>query len=175
MNETEKHVDAVRMNLLKIITALQVRSWEHDSSKLEEPEASGFEKVTKKLKWLTYGSDEYKKQLKEMRPFLDHHYENNRHHPEYFQYLECNGCFKHFSLSYDKNCDVCGYGQFTTRGGIADMDLIDIAEMLMDWWAATKRHADGDIYKSIEINQERFGYSDELKQIFINTIKSLSN
>jgi hypothetical protein len=31
------------------------------------------------------------------------------------------------------------------------------------------RHETGCIYKSIEINQKRFGYSDELKQIFINT------
>ena len=31
------------------------------------------------------------------------------------------------------------------------------------------RHNDGDIMKSIEINQERFGYSDDLKQLLINT------
>ena len=142
--ETLKHIGTARMNLLKMITALQVRSWEHDHSKLEEPEASGFEKVTEDLKGLTYGSDEYKEQLKKMKPFLDHHYEDNRHHPEHFE------------------------------NGIGDMDLIDITEMLMDWWAATKRHADGDIMKSIEINQKRFGYSDELKQIFINTINNLS-
>ena len=115
--ETLKHIDKVRLNLLKIITALQFRAWNHDHSKLEEPEAKGFDKVTKALKELTYGSDEYTEQLKEMKPFLDHHYANNRHHPE---------CFKN---------------------GIVDMDLIDICEMLMDWWAATERHADGDIMK----------------------------
>lgn len=53
------------------------------------------------------------------------------------------------------------------------MNLVDIIEMLCDWKAATLRHADGDIYKSIEINQKRFGYSDELKSIFINTIKCI--
>jgi hypothetical protein len=42
--------------------------------------------------------------------------------------------------------------------------------MLCDWKAATLRHDDGDIRRSIEINQERFGYSDELKQILINTL-----
>jgi hypothetical protein len=52
---------------------------------------------------------------------------------------------------------------------------VDLVEMLMDWWAATKRHADGDIMESIEINQKRFGYSDELKSIFINTVKELEN
>ena len=45
--------------------------------------------------------------------------------------------------------------------------------MMADWKAASLRHSDGDIYKSIEINQKRFGYSDELKQIFINTVKEI--
>jgi hypothetical protein len=43
----------------------------------------------------------------------------------------------------------------------------------MDWKAATLRHADGDILKSIEINQKRFGYSDDLKEIFKNTVKEM--
>ena len=51
------------------------------------------------------------------------------------------------------------------------MNLIDVIEMLCDWKAATMRHADGDIKKSIEINQKRFGYSDELKAILLNTIE----
>lgn len=141
--ETLKHIREVQKNLLSFLIELNGRVSHHDESKLEEPEASGFEKVTSNLKSLTYGSDEYKQQLKDMKPFLDHHYENNRHHPEHH------------------------------ADGIKGMDLVDIVEMLMDWWAATARHADGDIMKSIEINQKRFGYSDDLKQIFINTINNL--
>jgi hypothetical protein len=57
--------------------------------------------------------------------------------------------------------------------GLNGMTLINLLEMLMDWKAATERHNDGDILKSIEINQKRFNYSDELKQIFINTIKEI--
>jgi hypothetical protein len=53
--------------------------------------------------------------------------------------------------------------------GIQGMSLLDVIEMLCDWKAATMRHADGDLSKSIEINQKRFGYSDELKSILINT------
>ena len=49
------------------------------------------------------------------------------------------------------------------------MNLIDMLEMICDWKAASERHADGDILKSIEINQKRFGYSDDLKNILINT------
>ena len=56
---------------------------------------------------------------------------------------------------------------------ITHMNLIDIIEMILDWWSASKRHTTGCIMKSIEINQARFGYSDQLKSIFINTIKTL--
>ena len=53
------------------------------------------------------------------------------------------------------------------------MNLLDIVEMLCDWKAATMRHNDGNLSKSIEINQERYGYSDELKSIFIKTAREL--
>lgn len=52
------------------------------------------------------------------------------------------------------------------------MTLVDLIELLADWDAASKRHPDGSIMNSVIINQKRFGYSDELKQIFINTIES---
>ena len=55
--------------------------------------------------------------------------------------------------------------------GILDMNLIDIVEMLCDWKAASERQEDGNLLKSIEQNAERFGYDDQLKQIFINTAK----
>jgi hypothetical protein len=53
------------------------------------------------------------------------------------------------------------------------MNLVDLLEMVCDWKAATLRHANGDIEKSLEINQKRFGYSDELKAILRNTVKLL--
>jgi hypothetical protein len=49
------------------------------------------------------------------------------------------------------------------------MDLYDIIEMFLDWKAATERHADGDILKSIEINKGRFKMSEQLYEIFLNT------
>ena len=54
-----------------------------------------------------------------------------------------------------------------------EMNLVSILEMLCDWKAATLRYADGDIHKSIELNQKRFGYSDEFKQVFLNTLPLL--
>jgi predicted acetyltransferase len=43
--------------------------------------------------------------------------------------------------------------------------------MLCDWKAATLRHADGDLGRSIEQNAERFGYGGEMKRLLLNTAK----
>lgn len=141
MVETYKHKQNVSKLIHEVVNELLIRSEEHDNSKLESPEVDIFTEYTPKLAKSTYGSDEYKQFLKEMKLALDHHYANNRHHPERF------------------------------ANGINDMNLVDLIEMLCDWKAATMRHNDGDILKSVKINQKRFGYSDELKQIFINTIE----
>jgi hypothetical protein len=53
------------------------------------------------------------------------------------------------------------------------MDLFDLIEMLLDWKAATERHNDGHIYKSISINKTRFNISPQVEQIFINTADRL--
>ncbi len=142
-NETRKHILVVSSLINFFAKELLGRGSAHDASKLEEPEKSGFDEWTKKLGRSTYGSDEYKQFLKEMKPFLDHHYANNRHHPEYHE------------------------------NGLRDMNLVDLVEMLVDWKAATLRHADGDMLKSIEINQKRFGYSDDIKQLLKNTANLL--
>jgi hypothetical protein len=78
-----------------------------------------------------------------MKVGLDHHYAANTHHPEHYP------------------------------DGIQGMNLLDVLEMLCDWKAATMRHNNGDIRKSIEINQQRFGYSDELKTLLLNTLALL--
>lgn len=140
MVQTYEHKQNVSKFISFILHDLIIRSIYHDDSKLESPEVEIFTEYTPKLANSTYGSDEYKQFRKEMKPALDHHYANNSHHPEHYD------------------------------NGIKDMDLVDLIEMICDWKAATLRHNDGDIYKSIELNQKRFGYSDELKQIFKNTV-----
>jgi hypothetical protein len=117
------------------------RAERHDQSKLQSPEREMFDEWTSKLRGVTYGSPEYAEFRRELKPVLDHHYANNRHHPEHF------------------------------KNGIQDMNLIDILEMLMDWKASSLRHNDGNILKSIEINQERFGFSSDLRHIMENTAK----
>ena len=38
-----------------------------------------------------------------------------------------------------------------------------------DWKAATERHADGDLERSLEIQRDRFGISDQLLAVLRNT------
>ena len=140
IEKTLEHITNVRRILAYISAGLITRAAEHDATKLHPPECSVFAENTHKLRAMTYGSDEYKQLLAEMQPALDHHYAVSRHHPEHF------------------------------AEGINAMTLIDLIEMLADWKAATLRHADGDIWKSLEIQREKLGLSDQLAKIFANTI-----
>jgi hypothetical protein len=137
--DTLLHIKRVNQLLILAAKELLDRATKHDTSKLEEFEKDNFDEFTPKLKNSTYGSEEYKSFLKEMGVALDHHYQNNSHHPEHYE------------------------------NGLNGFDLFDLIEMFFDWKAATERHANGDIYKSIEINKERFGYNDLIANIFRNT------
>lgn len=139
--ETLQHINQVRKLLDVIIVELLRRAEEHDKTKLEAPELPIFVEYTPKLVNSTFGGEEYQRFLEEMTPALDHHYAHNRHHPEHFP------------------------------NGINDMNLVDLLELLCDWKAATLRHADGDINKSIEFSAKRFGISDQLAQILRNTVE----
>lgn len=141
--QTLAHIRRVQTLLAEVCRRITHRAIRHDESKLMEPEASAFATVTEKLKGLTYGSDEYKACLQDLGPALKHHYEHNSHHPEH------------------------------RPGGIRDMSLLDLIEMIVDWKAATERHADGDIDKSITINKGRFGISDDLESILRRTVLEL--
>jgi len=140
-DQTREHIENVRNLLNAMVRELLRRGEIHDQSKLFDPERQTFVEFTSKLKSSTYGSDEYKGYLKAMEPALKHHYVNNRHHPEHFE------------------------------NGIIDMNLVDLLEMLLDWKAATMRHSNGDLEKSLDINATRFGMSPELVKIFQNTIR----
>jgi len=139
--DTLKHSLRVGELMGQPIRELVDRSTQHDRSKTEDPELATFNEFTPKLKDSTYGSEEYKGFLAAMKTGLDHHYANNRHHPEHF------------------------------ADGINGMTLVDLIEMLADWKAATERHADGDLGRSLDIQKERFGISDQLDRILWNTAR----
>lgn len=142
-HETWTHINQVREFLQKMAYALIDRALAHDQSKLKHPEVQIFTEFTAKLAGLTYGSDEYKQCLKDMGPALTHHYARNRHHPEHF------------------------------ADGVNDMNLLDLVEMLCDWKAATLRHNDGNLNKSLEINAKRFSIDSQLARILHNTARLL--
>ncbi len=138
--DTLEHIQHVRNGIGFAISELAYRAQIHDDTKLGPAEKAVFDEVTPRLRKLTYGSEEYKASLREMGSALEHHYASHRHHPEHFG-----------------------------EQGIRGMNLVDVLEMVIDWHAATKRHDDGNLHLSIELNQERFGYSDDLKAMMHNT------
>ena len=141
--DTLEHIRTVQLFIGKFIRRLLDRADEHDFTKLLPPEKETFDRMTPRLSSVSYGSDEYRAMLKEMRPALDHHNHYNSHHPEFYE------------------------------NGIGDMDLVDMVEMFCDWKAASMRHADGDLRKSLSINAERFGIDEQLYSILANTIKRM--
>lgn len=143
MRETLEHVRRVAELMLDAIENLQRRAVRHDDSKFSVEEFESFAQETPGLKKLVYGSDEYRAALRRIKPAINHHQSNNRHHPEYHE------------------------------NGFADMNLLDLIEMLADWRAATERHETGDLRKSIEINAERFGYGEDMKRRLYLTAASL--
>jgi hypothetical protein len=134
------HMRDVSENLSKLVIELQKRAAMHDDSKLESPEKEIYAEYTPELIKTTYGSDSYITLLEKVKPALEHHYANNRHHPEHWP------------------------------NGISDMDLIDLIEMLADWAASTKKNKNGNIHKSITINTQRFNINPQLAQILTNTV-----
>lgn len=143
--ETLDHIAAVGSWLSVAIDNLIERRLEHDTSKLEEPERSGFQAMTAdtRLKELTYGSEEYRAVLREHQPTIAHHYAENDHHPEHWE------------------------------AGVADMSLLSLLEMLCDWKAATARMKDGDMAGSLNHNKQRFGIDAQLQVVLINTAREL--
>jgi hypothetical protein len=139
--DTLIHIQTVARYLHQVVEDLLARAEHHDASKLQTPEKEAFDIATPKLHGLTYGSEEYRAALREMKPAIEHHYSLNPHHPEF-------------------------YG----HDGIDGMSLVDLIEMLCDWKAATERHDDGDIKASLEHNEERFKIGGQLGMILRNTV-----
>ena len=142
--DTLKHKQRVNSLLQSAAIELLNRGEHHDDSKLGDLEKPDFDRLTPILKDLKYGTPEYKKSLNELQGALTQHYENNSHHPEHYD------------------------------NGVNGFDLFDLVEMFFDWKAATERTKDGDIYKSLEINKDRFHLSDQVYSIFKNTANLLN-
>jgi hypothetical protein len=196
---TSEHISQVRGLLLGVAGDLVSRGHRHDASKLVEPERATFDRVTTRLRSLTHGSEEYEEARKGMGPALDHHYEVNDHHPEHFGDNKEHGVTVDVGTEHlpggeitvaTATCDSCDWlergdeddvrdaaaaheRETFVPGGIHAMNLLQLTEMLCDWIAATRRHDDGDIRRSIDESAARFGYGEELRQLLHNSVDAI--
>lgn len=83
---------------------------------------------------------------------------------EYFGFLEY--LKPSIKIHYKRNRH---HPQYFKRG-MLDMNLIDLIEMLVDWKSIAKQ-GNNNILDLINLNQERFGYNDEIKELFLTTVR----
>ena len=99
---TMEHKTRVSIFMTKLARELMRRGKLHDNSKLKSPEREIYGANYERLEKTTFGTDEYREILNDMKPAIEHHYKENDHHPEHFE------------------------------DGIFNMDLVQILEMLVD-------------------------------------------
>jgi Family of unknown function (DUF5662) len=141
--DTLDHVHKVQEYMRRAVDDLAHRAVTHDLSKFEDPEKTAWDIATPRLKETVYGSDEYRATLREIKPAVQHHYQENTHHPEHYE------------------------------DGVNGMSLLDLIEMLCDWKAASLRTKDGDLMGSLAHNIDRFGIGSQLADVLRNTIREL--
>ncbi len=143
LTDTLRHISEVAENLSDMIHDLEKRSISHDRSKLEEFE---FDIMTEKLpifRKANRESKEYKKSVTAIRAFLDHHYDYNRHHPQFH------------------------------KNGFADMNLLDILEMIADWKAINKNNSDLSFKESLPETFEMYNIPKNMQKHIIATLEYL--
>lgn len=108
-----QHKAWVAENMQAVANDLFQRAAIHDNSKFEPEEFELYEQVFPELQKYAYGTPELRAVYGKLKPALKHHFEVNRHHPEYHE------------------------------NGINGMTLIDLIEMVCDWLAASRRSQTG--------------------------------
>lgn len=143
-SEIWKHIALVREFMEDIITDLERRAREHDLSKFQEPEYSGYMGLNEAVKGHEYGSMAYIMAFAPFKDVIKHHYEHNDHHPEHF----------------DRN--------------FSQMDLLQIAEMLADWKAASMRGGDAkSLFETLEKTIKHQKVPDAIAHLLRNTVAAL--
>lgn len=138
--DTMAHKAIVEKVMKKIIEELEKRAENHDASKLKDPEKICYDTYIPMLKETPFGTAEYVKVRDKMNEDgLQHHFRENRHHPEHYP-----------------------------NNDISHMDLVDLVEMFVDHVAASKR-SDTGYPKGEEFNAKKYHYSDQIYKILMNT------
>ena len=89
-----------------------------------------------------YGSKKYYDKMHRYKEVLEHHYSVNSHHPEHF---------KDPSLQ---------------------MDLVDLIEMLCDWFSYSDNISWLEGYNAINSQCARFGLNDTIRHLLLNTFRN---
>lgn len=135
LNTMVHHRIEVQAALLVLIQALERRSLVHDVSKFGADEFEGFARINRVAREHPYGSDEYRAALKAEKPTIALHYSRNSHHPENW-----DGVITH------------------ERDGVGRslMGLLDLIEMVCDWYAAWR------VYEGQRAPEKQCSWQDNL-------------
>lgn len=133
------HKNIVRDRLRYLAYQLLERADSHDDSKLKNPEIRWLIEMDKEPRY-DYGSPEYLDKKKRYEKFFNHHYANNRHHPEHF------------------------------TNGVDGMNLTDLCEYLIDITSYHSEMHPEQVIKTVNSQAERFGLDEQLIQILKNTL-----
>jgi hypothetical protein len=144
LSDLVDHKKRVGGHMRRFADELFRRACDHDYSKLGPEEYDLFAGSFAAFQENPYGSEGYRDQLQRIGPAIEHHYKVNDHHPEFF------------------------------TGGINDMNLVQVVEMVCDWIASSERK-NGSVSRSLEVNRARFGIGDQLYGIIENTVKELAD
>ena len=138
---TLEHINRVKAKMEFFASVLATRGANHDSSKLKEPEYSGWLAMDKEPRY-PYGSKKYYDKMFRYKEVLEHHYSINSHHPEHFE-------------------DPSN-----------QMDLIDLIEMLCDWFSYSNDISWLEGYNTINSQCARFKLNDTIKHLLLNTFRN---
>ena len=148
IKKLREHNRSVGQQVIQVCNQLIDRALIHDDSIFTDEDLKLVIQEKKELMDLVaqgYGRNSLpqRKHREKWKPLLgEKHYSLNRHH------IQCHD------------------------GGINGMNLIDLIEMLCDWYVATKEN-DGDIDKSICENAKIFNIDTQLSRILKNTIRNM--
>jgi hypothetical protein len=144
LTDTIRHISEVQENLQKIINELSIRGIAHDRTKFKPIEFDAFVSTRPKFKKANYGTPEYQECIELIKPSIEHHYKNNRHHTAFH------------------------------NNGIKDMTLLDILEMLADWKAASRRSPNLTFKDSLPTAFKKYKIKEELQNLILNTLTELN-
>lgn len=143
LTDTLVHMKEVAALLSQAEADLRQRGVVHDLTKLQEPEFTAFVSNTPHFKQANYGTPEYAACVERIRPAIEHHHQNNRHHTAFHP------------------------------NGVADMNLMDIIEMVADWRAAARRSPDLSFKEALPRAFKKYGIDETLQKLILNTIEYL--